>query len=437
MDTNPYQLPYGRGTQSVDLKHHNVLSVLTGSASHSWEPAPSEAALINKALDHPIGRGTLEELLQPGETVCIVISDMTRSWQRMHVFLPLLVKRINDAGIRDESIGFLCATGSHRAMTDEEAEVLLGAELHRRFHVISHDCRDDHNLVEVGTTSRGTVVKLNRQAMEADHLIITGGIAFHDLAGWGGGKKSILPGIAGYDAIMANHSLSLGDQSGSGIHPDIRCGNVEGNRLNADMEEAARMVNPSFMLNVIVSEENRITGVVAGHYHEAFEEGKRLLDKAERVNIQQLADFAVVSAGGYPKDMDFYQSTKALSSAREAVRKGGIIFLICQCEEGVGHAEVSDLLTRFPNHAAREEEMRRAFTVSKFAGFLASQMAEDYQVYCVTDLRPEILQGIGFRVFRSAPEALADIEHRHGKPLDTYVIPSASSILPGLTNTEE
>ncbi len=431
MNTTLYELPYGRGTQSVDLKHQHVLSVLTGSGSHAVEPGPGEAELINNALDHPIGKPVLKELLQPGETVCIVISDITRSWQRMHVFLPLLVERINEAGIRDESIRFICATGSHRAMTKAEAVVLLGPELDRRFDVISHDCHDENNLVEVGTTSRGTVVKLNRQAMEADHLIITGGIVFHDLAGWGGGKKSILPGIAGYNSIMANHALSLGDEKGSGIHKDIRCGSVVGNRLNADMEEAAEMVNPSFMLNVMVNEENQISGVVAGHYLEAFEEGKRLLDKAERVKIHQLADFAVVSAGGFPKDIDFYQATKALSSAREAVKKGGIILLMCQCEEGVGHPEVSDLLMRYHSHAAREEEMRRAFTVSKFAGFLASQMAEDYQVYCVTDLESSILQGIGFSVFSSASQALDAIENAHGMALDTYVIPSASSILPG------
>lgn len=427
-----YQLPYGRGAQNVDLRNHNVLDVLRGSGSNLKSALPSEEALIRDALDHPIGRPVLKKLLQPGESVCIVISDMTRSWQRMHVFLPILVERINEAGVGDEAIQFVCATGSHRAMTDDEAKVLLGPRLHRRFKVISHDCRDESSLVEIGTTSRGTVVKLNKQAMAADHLIITGGIVFHDLAGWGGGKKSILPGIAGYDSIMSNHSLSLGDHKGSGIHPNIRCGNIDGNRLNADMEEAAAMVNPAFMLNVIVNEDHRISGAVAGHYLEAFEEGKRLLDQAERVSIDHLADFALVSAGGFPKDIDFYQATKALSSAREAVKKGGVILLMCQCEEGVGHPEVSDLLMNHHSHEERENEMRRAFTVSKFAGFLASQMAEDYQVYCVTDLEPIILEGIGFRVFSKASEALAEIERSHGTSMDTYVIPSASSVLPGL-----
>ena len=434
MSTTLYQLPYGRGTQSVDLKNHNVLDVIRSSGNHLQLTLPSEEELIQDALDHPIGRPVLKKLLQPGESVCIVVSDMTRSWQRMHVFLPILVERINEAGVGDEDIQFVCATGSHRAMTNEEAKVLLGAQLHRRFNVISHDCRDESNLVEIGTTSRGTVVKLNRQAMEADHLIITGGIVFHDLAGWGGGKKSILPGIAGYDSIMSNHSLSLGDENGSGIHPNIRCGNIEGNRLNADMEEASAMVNPAFLLNVIVNEDNRISGAVAGHYLEAFEEGKRLLDQAERVSIDRLADFALVSAGGFPKDIDFYQATKALSSAREAVKKGGVILLMCQCEEGVGHPEVSDLLMNYHSHADRENEMRRAFTVSKFAGFLASQMAEDYQVYCVTDLEPSILQGIGFQVFRSASAALDTIEQIHGAGLNTFVIPSASSVLPGLSD---
>jgi lactate racemase len=425
-------LPYGRGSQTIDLSKHQVLSVLSGGPERLAQEDADEAVLIRHALDHPIGRPPLDEMLHPGDTVCIVMSDITRAWQRMHVFLPILVEKINTAGIPDAHIQFLCATGSHRPLSGEEADTLLGPLLSRRFSIISHDCHDEANLSEIGTTALGTVVKLNRLALEADHLIITGGIVFHDLAGWGGGKKSILPGIAGYESIMTNHALSLGDTPGSGIHPCIRCGSIEGNRLNADMEEVAEIVDPAFMLNVLINEKGRIGAAVAGHYLKAFEAGKILLDRTDRVMIDQLADFAVVSVGGYPKDIDFYQSTKALSSAREAVVKGGVILLYCACEDGVGHPEVRELLTAFTSHTSREMEMRRAFTVSKFAGFLASQMAEDYQVYCVTDLDPDILTGIGFKVFQDTAAALASIEKEHGTGLKTYVIPSASNILPGI-----
>ena len=424
-------LSYGRETQTLDLSQHQLLGILQAGGSDTSE-AVAETAVVQHALDHPIGRPPLSLMLKPEETVCIVISDITRAWQRMHVSLPLLVERINAAGIPDSQIHFLCATGSHRLMTEAEGQTLLGEELSRRFQVISHDCHDESQLTTVGTTSFGTVVRLNRMALEADHLILTGGIVFHDLAGWGGGKKSIVPGIAAYDTIMANHSLSLGDTPGSGIHECVRCGSIEGNRLNADMQEAADMVNPSFILNVIVNDQGTIGAAVAGHYLEAFEEGKRLLDLTDRVAIGRLARLAVASVGGFPKDINFYQSTKALSSAKEAVEKGGVILLLCQCEDGVGHPEVSQLLTEFDSHNAREMEMRRAFTVSKFAGFLASQTAEDYEVFCVTDLDPEILTGIGFQVHRQASEALKAIEARYGTGLETYVIPSASNVLPGL-----
>ncbi|MDW7671169.1 MAG: nickel-dependent lactate racemase [Bacillota bacterium] len=427
-----FSLPYGRGSQAIDLSEHEVLAVLSGGTEELPQDDADEATLVRYALDHPIGRPPLGRVLHPGDTVCIVMSDITRAWQRMHVYLPLLVEKISAAGIPDSHIQFLCATGSHRPLSREEAKTLLGPLLSQRFNVISHDCHDESNLSEIGTTALGTVVKLNRLALEADHLIITGGIVFHDLAGWGGGKKSILPGIAGYESIMSNHALSLGDTPGSGIHPCIRCGSIEGNRLNADMQEAAEMVDPTFLLNVLINEKGRIGAAVAGHYLEAFEAGKILLDHSDRVMIDRLADFAVVSVGGYPKDIDFYQSTKALSSAREAVVKGGVILLYCACEDGVGHPEVSELLTAFTSHTAREMEMRRAFTVSKFAGFLASQMAEDYQVYCVTELDPGILTGIGFKVFQDSAEAMAHIEKEHGIGLKTYVIPSASNILPGI-----
>ncbi|MEN1761218.1 nickel-dependent lactate racemase [Anoxynatronum sibiricum] len=429
--TGTITLPYGRETQTLDLSRHHVLGVLQAGGGTSGEVV-AESAVIEHALDHPIGRPPLHLMLRATDTVCIVISDITRAWQRMHVFLPLLVERINAAGVPDSQIRFLCATGSHRLITEAEGHTLLGPELSRRFSVISHNCHDESQLTTVGTTSYGTKVRLNRMAMEADHLILTGGIVFHDLAGWGGGKKSIVPGIAAYDTIMANHALSLGDTPGSGIHQCVRCGSIEGNRLNADMQEAAVMVDPSFILNVIVNDQGTIGAAVAGHYLEAFEEGKRLLDLSDRVPIERLGRLAVASVGGFPKDINFYQSTKALSSAKEAVEKGGVILLLCQCEDGVGHPEVSQLLTEFNSHAAREMEMRRAFTVSKFAGFLASQTAEDYEVYCVTDLDPEILTGIGFQVYRRASEALQAIEARYGTGLETYVVPSASNVLPGL-----
>ena len=212
----------------------------------------------------------------------------------------------------------------------------------------------------------------------------------------------------------------------------VRCGSIIGNRVNADMEEAAAMVDPDFMLNVLINEEGRIGYAVAGHYQQAHEAGKLYLEKTARITIDRKVPFVVMSAGGYPKDIDFYQSTKALSSAREAVAEKGIILFLCQCVDGVGHTEVSSLLQDFPTHRSREIEMRRAFTVSKFAGFLASQMAQDYQIYCVTDLDSAVLEGIGFRVFRHVDEAMTAIEDQFGKGLETYVIPSASSILPGV-----
>ncbi len=425
-------LPYGKETIELSLQQHYILDVLKSDNEKRAEPFLNESDIVRKALEAPIGSPTLKKMVKSDETVCIIISDITRAWQRMHVFLPELIRELSDAGIPDHQITFVCATGSHRNITDEEAKILLGEELSSRFRFYNHDCHDADNLKYMGTTSFGTKVLVNRTVMEHNHIIITGGIVFHDLAGWGGGKKSILPGICGYKTIMENHSLSLGDRPGDGIHECVRCGSVEGNRLNGDMEEAAQMVNPSFMLNVIVNSDGRIGAAVAGNYLEAFEEGKRLLDQTDRVSIDVLADMAVVSAGGYPKDINLYQSTKALSSAKEAVKKGKVILLLCQCPEGVGHPEVRNLLEAFDTHVEREEEMRRAFTVSKFAGFLVSQIAEDYQVYCVTELEPMLLEKLGIRVYRNMEDALEAIAKEHGDNLTTYVIPSGSNVLPSL-----
>ncbi|RQD68821.1 MAG: nickel-dependent lactate racemase [Tindallia sp. MSAO_Bac2] len=426
------KLPYGKNMIELDLQNHNVIDVLKSGNGKAESVRLCEEDIVKKALETPVGKPRLREIIKPGESACIVISDITRAWQRMNIFLPELVRTLNEAGVSDQQITFVCAVGSHRKITEEEGKALLGEKLSSRFKVINHDCHDSENLKFLGTTSFGTKVHVNRLVMENDHIILTGGIVFHDLAGWGGGKKSILPGICGYETIMENHALSLGDNPGDGIHECVRCGSIDGNRLNADMEEAAKMVNPSFMLNVIVNSEGKIGAAVAGDYLKAFEEGKRKLDETDRIPIDSLADMVVVSVGGYPKDINLYQSTKALSSAKEAVKKGKIILLLCQCSEGVGHPEVKSLLENFDTHMEREMEMRKAFTVSKFAGFLLSQIAEDYQVYCVTDLEPEILEKLGIQVFQRVEDALKAINKKHGVNLETYIIPSGSNVLPGI-----
>jgi len=421
-------MKYGRAEVNIQPEADNFLGLIKSKGLGFKKP---EGEIILEALENPIGSRSLRDIVKPGETVCIVISDTTRAWQKMNFYLPYIVHELNVAGVGDEYITFLCATGSHRPQTKEEHRALLGEKLADRFEVIDHDCRNEANLVKLGTTSFGTPVIVNRIAVESDHIFLTGAIIFHDLAGWGGGKKSILPGICAYESIMANHALSLNPGIGEGINPNVRCGNVDGNPVHMDMLEAAAFVKPSFLFNVIINEHGNIGKAVAGDYIKAHEVGRRLVDEADSAYIEKKADLVVASAGGYPKDIDLYQASKALINAKEAVKEGGIIILFAECIEGFGGREVQMIMEDFSDNYSREKALRESFSIAKYTGYLITLIAERFNVILVSSIDPKQLESSGIRGVSSIQEALNMAKHIKGGSLSVYFMPIAANTLPG------
>ncbi|ABR46791.1 conserved hypothetical protein [Alkaliphilus metalliredigens QYMF] len=423
----PIGLAYGRKEVLLGLPEKTLVQVLEGKPNGHEK---TEEAIIVEALSNPMGTDRLQDIVKAGQRVCLVISDVTRAWQKMSLYLPYIVEELNQAGILDENIIFLCATGSHRKQSREEHKLLLGEELALRFQVIDHDCRDESNLVDLGKTSFGTPVQINRIAMDCDHIIITGAIVYHDLVGWGGGKKSILPGIAGYQSIMGNHGLSLSHIEGAGTHPHVKSGNIVQNPLHEDMLEAAGIVNPSFLFNVMMDEAGNIGNAVAGHFEGAHEVGRKLVSESDGIFINEKADLVIASAGGFPKDMNLYQASKALSNGKEALKPGGTMILLCQCEEGFGHPEVQEIITGFESNLARETELRRNYTIAKYAGFLVTEIAAKYKVILVSEIDPVLLEAANIKVVSTLESALKLVGGIQDAILKTYVIPKAANVLP-------
>jgi lactate racemase len=392
-----------------------------------------ECEVIINALDNPIGTSKIEDIVKPESTICIVVSDITRAYQKMSFYLPYIVDRLNKSGIKDKDITFLCATGSHRKQTQDEHNEILG-DLAKRFTIVDHDCNDKSNLVYLGETSYGTPVSINKIALQSDYVILTGAVVFHDLAGWAGGKKSLVPGIAGYETIMGNHSLSLSVNQGEGVNPLVRCGNKADNPVHLDMLEAAKKVNPSFMFNVIINEDGKIINAVAGDFIKAHEVGCKIIDETDRLYIKEKAEIVIVSAGGYPKDIDLYQASKALINAKEAAKEGGTIILISECREGVGSSEVSVIIQNYPDNASREEELRRIFSISKYTGYLITSIADKFNVILVSNIDEKIISNSNIKIVRELNEALKIAYKDKEKCIKTYVVPNGSSILPTTIN---
>ena len=424
------KLKYGREEKQIQVHEKNYLGLIQRSGMRK---SKSEQEIIQGAMENPIGSGRLRSIVKPGETVCIVISDITRAWQKTGVYLPYIVDELNQAGIEDRDITFLCATGSHRGQTREEHEILLGEQLAPRFTVIDHNCRDKDSLVSIGTTSYGTPVIINRIALESDHIVLTGAVVFHDLAGWGGGKKSILPGIAAYESIMANHRLSLNPNLGDGTNFHVRCGNVSNNPVHLDMLEAAELVQPDFLFNVIMDEKGNIGSAVAGHYIKAHEAAQQIVDQSDSVCLSEKGGIVIASAGGYPKDIDLYQSSKALINAKEAVKKGGVIVLLAECREGFGGSEVQQMLEDFSDNPSREKELREAFSVAKYTGYMIAEIAECFRVILVSSIDPKQVENANLRVTLDVNEAIRLAIQEAGEEAKIYIMPFGASTLPRMT----
>ncbi|MDR0649038.1 MAG: nickel-dependent lactate racemase [Synergistaceae bacterium] len=423
-----YDLKFGKGSVKIEIRDEDVLGLMKSREAHG---AGTEAEVIAKALENPIGSTRLSEKVNPGETVCVVVCDLTRSWQRPSVYLPVLLQEIKKGGAMDEDIFFLIATGTHRAHSPAEHRAILGDEVYARYRVFDHDCLASA-MTDFGRTTSGTPVRLNKLAADASHVILTGAITYHFLSGWSGGRKSVLPGIASYESVMANHALALNPLPTKGRNDVCRSGNVDGNLIHLDMTEAAAMLAPSFLLNVVMNADGKIGQAVAGDWRLAHEAGMRALDSIDRIEIPRLADLVIASACGYPKDINLYQSAKTLFNAQDAVRPGGAIVMLASCAEGYGNDEMQMILREFKDADGREAELRRAFTIAKYVGYCTALAAERFDFHLVTDIDPGLLDGTGIRISRTADEALAKVRAAHGANLKTWIMPHGAYTLPRL-----
>lgn len=421
---------YGQGTMKAFIEEKNLLEVIE---SNSFKQDKTEDEIISEALYNPIDSKRLKEIVKEGETVCIIISDITRSWQKPHKFLYKIVEELNAGGVKDEDIVFLSAQGTHRKHTRAEHEILLGEELSKRFEVYDHDCFDGDNLTYLGETTYGTPVIVNKKAMECNHIVITGAIVYHFLVGWSGGKKSILPGISSFKTISLNHSLSLNVGLGSGTRESVFSGNIIENPVHEDMMEAAAMVKPTFMFNVVMGPGGNIAGAVAGNYITAHEAGRKLVDSIDGVAIKNKSDIVIASAGGTPKDINLYQSIKTLINAKEAVVDGGTIIVLAQCSEGIGEVkDINDMILNFDNMLDREKDLRENYTISKYVGYFFCETGEKYKLILVSEIDPVLLKNTKIILTKTLEEALKIAYGEDDKNLTINLMPHGATTLPKL-----
>ncbi|QGP92912.1 Lactate racemase [Neomoorella glycerini] len=317
------KVPYGEGYQTGELP--------AGLRVH--EVAPREVAgvtgaeaEVRRALENPIGNRGVEEL-RGAQKVVIVVSDLTRPVPNA-VILTVLLEKLNAIGISDEQITILVGAGLHRPAPPEEFPLIVGPEVAARIKVISHDAYAPGVLQQVGVSSRGTPIWLNRHYLEADGRILTGMIDPHQIVGYSAGAKSLVIGCGGEATIRANHAHL--------VEPEAVLGRVEGNPAREDIDEIGGRVGIDLVVNVVLNNHKEIVRAVAGHYLEAHRAGVAVAREVSEVPVPEVADLAIVSPGGFPKDINLYQAQKGLYHATPVVKEGGIIILCAECREGAG-----------------------------------------------------------------------------------------------------
>ena len=317
------QFPYGKTHLSYDFEKVNVLT----SSIEAYDPKLSEQALVDAAMAAPEGGVTLRELAKGKNKIVLIASDHTRPVPSK-VIVPPILKEIRE-GNPNADITILISTGCHRETTKEELISKFGNEIVENEKIIIHDCDDTANLVNIGTLPSGGDCVINRLAVEADLLVAEGFIEPHFFAGFSGGRKSVLPGVAGRQTVLANHCSEFI------AHPQARTGILEGNPIHADMLWAAKQVNLRYIVNVVLNGEKQVIYAVAGDLEQAHKKGTDFLFGLCGAEAAP-ADIVISTNGGYPLDQNVYQAVKGMTAAEAAVKEGGVIIMLALSNDGIG-----------------------------------------------------------------------------------------------------
>ncbi len=400
-------LAYGQGTLPVEFPDDRTVVI---SPTHNPGLADEKNAVL-QALTIPIGCEPLLRRIKPSDQLCVLFTDLTRATPNERI-IPWLLEHLADHP--RENITLLNQLGTHRPNSKEELEKMLTPEVVANYRVLNHDCEDESQLVQLGETRGGVPALINRHAVEADLRIVTGFIEPHFFAGFSGGPKGIMPGVAGLKTVMSNHGYANLNNANTTF------GVTKGNPLWEELRDIALRAGPSFLLNVTLNEERQITNVFAGDLLEAHAEGYEYVRKSAMQRVKEPFDIVVTTNSGYPLDMNLYQGVKGMSAGARVVKEGGLIILACECSEGVPANSPLDKLLRSSGSSeeilallatpgfVRPEQWQaqiQALIQRKAEVLVYSQLPDDILSVCHLNPCKDIAAEVASRLEKLGPEA--------------------------------
>lgn len=408
------KLKYGKETIEVDVPSSKLVGIYEPRLQKGIRRIEEE---IKRALCHPLGSEELKDMAKLGDKVAIVIDDITRPLPSQEI-LPPLINELTSWGIKEEDIIIIIATGLHRKLTKQEINRLVGKEVVDRVKVINHDPYSKENLVYLGRTSRGSEIYINKTFIEADVKILVGDIEYHQFFGYGGGAKSIHPGIADAESIRRIHS-----QLDS---PGARAGILKGNPLQEEIKEVVQMIKPDFVLNVVLNSKRGVVRAFAGDLFEVFHQGVELVDEMYKIKIPQRVDTVIASCGGFPRDIDLYQSQKAIESAKKAVKQGGRIILLARCQEDWGSKIFQEWMKEAKNPEEIIKRIKKKFIIGAHKAFLFAKEVQWAKVYLYSEMDPSEVKDAFLHPLSNLKEVDSLLEEAE----EIIALPHATTTLP-------
>jgi nickel-dependent lactate racemase len=416
------ELKYGNSHIDLNLQDKNLLKVL------ELEKVPGiqdvEKACVD-ALMNPIGSKKLSEMAKGKRSAVIVVSDFTRGtpYKKQDFNLLLsIIDELHKAGIKDQDIKFLVGTGAHRPHTDKENRDNFGDEIVDNYEVISHEC--DKDCVSLGKLSTGNELMINKLVPASDVVVMTGLITTHYFGGYSGGRKGILPGVVARETIRRNHAMVL--------RPGVGLAKIKGSPISEEMAEAARKAGVDFLLNVVINDKKEIVNIVTGDLEQAFLMGAEACNNMYKVVVDDPADAVFACAGGYPKDVNLYQTMKTMNNAKQVAKPGGTIVLITEAREGIGSDTFDQWLFKADSLEQLLNTPEKDIVVGGHTAVVNSRTLKDYDVLVVSKMDKNTLEQRFFGYAESLDDAIEKIKAKYGENFKSYVMPQGGLIYPCL-----
>ena len=413
------KLKYGKEEIRLPIQDKNIIKILN---LEKQEVLLHPKNKLKELMKNHINSSSLKDLMnrKKAQKILIVVNDITRPTP-YKVILPSLLDELHQIGIKKENITFMVATGIHRSNSPEEIKEIFGEDILSTYKFINHDC-DDPYLKDLGKLKSGNKLWVNPIISETDFIITTGVIVPHYFAGFSGGRKSILPGICGRKTIEANHAQM--------VYHNARAGNLKGNPVHEEMQEAAEKVGVDFNINVVTDENYKIVEIVAGELLTSWQYGVEVCQQIYICPIKQKLEVIIASAGGYPKDINVYQAQKALENAYQAVKPGGTIILLAECSEGYGEPTFEKWVEEANTPDDIIERLKKKFVLGGHKAYAIARVAKEVEVILISSLPQDKVRKLFFIPMENISQAIEYVKEKYGEDFQAYILPSGNTVVP-------